>query len=189
MVPGLEVQLEGTIANEYVDQVRNENGLTVTRVSFSITDADMSGWMIWYCVDIDQSTRCLMLTTVVENEELFMEILNSITAVNGPNVSTGSESESNPGTSTNPGTSPSPGTSTKPGDDPDQTDPNPGTSTNPSNKEQEIYEEAKRLYEKKEYDKAYVLFSQIPDYPGVQSYLSELEELLNQNDSSIKNEK
>ena len=184
MVPGLEEQLEGTIADEYVEQVRNENGLTVTLVSFSITDADMSGWMIWYCVDIDQSTHCLMLTTVTENEELIMTIFNSLTAVDGPNVSTGSESDS--GTSTKPGDTSDSGTSSKPeGAD-------PGTSTtpsNPSNNEREIYEEAKRFYTKKEYDKAYALFSQIPDYPGVDSYLDELEELLNSNDSSIKTEK
>ena len=190
MVPYLEMELEGTIADEYVEQVRNENGLTVTLVSFSITDEDMTGWQIWYCVDIDQSTHCLMLTAVVENEELFMEILDSITAVDGPNVSNGSESESTPGTSTKPGddssqTKPNPGTSATP----DETDPNPGTSTNPSNKEQEIYQEAKSFYKKGDYEKAYVLFSQIPDYPGVDKYLDELEELLNSNDSSMSSEK
>ena len=54
--------------------------------------------------------------------------------------------------------------------------------------EQEIYEKAINCYEKGKYDKAYDLFSQIPNYPGVDKYLDELEETLGLNGSQNKPE-
>lgn len=182
-VENLETQYGGTIDSATVEYRENDNGLLVASIMFSITTENAIEGEIWYCVTIDETTHCLILRTAVEDETLFVTIFNSLTATDGPNVSNGSESD--PGASTKPeGTDP--GTSTKP----EGTD--PGTSTtpsNPSNNEREIYEEAKNFYKEGAYDKAYALFSQIPDYPGVDKYLDELEELLNSNDSSSKNEK
>lgn len=178
-VENLETQYGGTIDSATVEYRENDNGLLVAIIMFSITTENAIEGEIWYCVTIDETTHCLILRTAVEDETLFQTIFNSLTATDGPNVSNGSES--NPGTSTKPEGS-DPGTSTKPeGSD-------PGTSTNPSNKEQEIYQEAKDFYKEGDYEKAYALFSQIPDYPGVDKYLDELEEKLGLNGSQNKPE-
>jgi len=170
-VPNIEEEKGGKVDNVSVEHTTNANGLAVTLISYSITVQNETTWLFGAFVTIDQSSHALELSSNTKEEELFLTILNSMKAIDGPNYTPESEnnSESN--------TSPSP-------DDPFPSDP-----SNPSNNEQEIYREAKDFYKNGDYEKAYALFSQIPDYPGVDAYLDELEKLMNSNDSSSKNEK